>query len=191
MNSVQAQKTRQLLDLIIGFKLSPLLWKHIKTNVRGLSAGRVQSCLLNLLICHEKKIQEFQEKETYPTKALFSQDKRNLSCKCLENFTKKEEALSFLEELVEKDIWKLTQINQTKETKYPPFPFITSTLQQAAQIELGFNVSQTMKIAQKLYESGKITYMRTDSTYMSSLFYSQLKTWIVDHYGRLLSTIFI
>jgi len=182
MNSVNAQKCRQLLDLIIGYKLSPLLWKHIKTNIRGLSAGRVQSCLLKMLLDHENTIKNYVAEYTYNIKSNFSDD-----MVCAYKFNEMELNDTIITELFQQciynDKFKIINTTEKEEKSYPPNPLTTSSLQQSAQIELGLNVSTTMKIAQKLYENGKITYMRTDSTFIAPYFKQNLKDHITEKFG--------
>jgi DNA topoisomerase-1 len=186
LNEVNAQKARSVIDLLIGYKLSPCLWKHIDTNVKGLSAGRVQSALLNLLYEHDKKIKDFESEYYYEilgdfvglenSEYIF---KKNFNDDVDEDFIKK---LFKLFSIDRKFIVNKNTIKQEKN--YPDKPLITSTLQQTAQNTYGFNVSKTMQIAQKLYENGKITYMRTDSTFISDEFKQELFRFINDKFGE-------
>ncbi len=176
MNSVNAQQGRRILDRLVGYSLSPLLWKHIDTNTKGLSAGRVQSTLLLILQNHEENILNYNPEKSYKYIGLF-----NDSPDC-ELITKYETDKIFT--ILKKDKnYKLIKQYHEKEKKYSKDPFITSTLQQYAQKELGFNVKSTMNIAQKLYENGKITYMRTDSKNISSEFQGELHDYISNEYG--------
>tara|TARA_R110002074_G_scaffold35018_3_gene95830 strand:+ start:55 stop:2103 length:2049 start_codon:yes stop_codon:yes gene_type:complete len=186
LNSVNAQRTRQLIDLMIGFKLSPLLWKHIKTHVKGLSAGRVQSCLLRILIEHEDKINNFVGKKEYKTDGEFIIDKYNLICDFtfLEKKYEKNDILILYDKLKINKSFNIKSMDNKIEKRYPPPPFVTSSLQQSAQNEFGFSVSQTDQIAQKLYVNGKITYIRTDSTFISEDFHENLKQNIKNNYGE-------
>ena len=195
MDSVDSQKARQCIDKLMGYELSPLLWRHIKTKETGLSAGRVQSTLLQILKEHEDKINDYEPEYIYDITA---EIKDNDECIHESEFCFNDDDDEELEEEIEEeiDIQKIFQIfsenrrinvverKKSTEKRYPMKPLITSTLQQVAQGELGFPVSMTMKIAQKLYENGKITYMRTDSTFMSEDFVKDLKTKIQNEYGK-------
>ena len=191
MNSVDSQKARQCIDKLMGYELSPLLWRHIKTKETGLSAGRVQSTLLQILKEHEDKINDYEPEYIYD---ITTQIKDNDKCTHESEFCFNDDDDDELGEDI--DIQKIFQIfsenrrisvlerKKSVEKRYPMKPLITSTLQQVAQGELGFPVSMTMKIAQKLYENGKITYMRTDSTFMSEDFVKDLKSKIQNDYGK-------
>jgi DNA topoisomerase-1 len=184
LNSVNAQRSRQLIDLIIGFKLSPLLWKHIKTEERGLSAGRVQSCLLKILIDHENDILNFKSDKSFKITGDFKIDDDILECLYITKDKLNEKSIETLFNLLKDNRqFIITDIKNKKEKTYPPPPLITSTLQQSAQNELGFSVIQTMSIAQKLYENGKITYMRTDSTFIAEDFTQTIKEHIILKFG--------
>ena len=176
MNSVNAQQGRRILDRLVGYSLSPLLWKHIDTNVKGLSAGRVQSTLLLILQNHEENISNHNPEKSYKYIGYFN----DLSdCELI---TKHE--IDEIFTILKKDKnYQLIKQYHEKEKKYSKDPFITSTLQQYAQKELGLNVKSTMNIAQKLYENGKITYMRTDSKNISSEFQGELHDYISNKYG--------
>ena len=180
MNSVNAQQGRRILDRLVGYSLSPLLWKHIQTDKKGLSAGRVQSTLLLILKQHEESIHNHVSKEKYEYSGKFSD---SLKCDLIlkDDKDSPEEVLSFLK--TDKS-YKIVKQTHVEEKKYSPNPLITSTLQRVAQAELGFKVKKTMDIAQKLYENGKITYMRTDSTNISSDFQGYLCNHIKKHYGK-------
>ena len=176
MKSVNAQKARQLIDLMIGFKLSPLLWKHVKTDKLGLSAGRVQSCLLNIINKKHIEIEEYLKNPNY-SRVLTSNFENSIEGEF--KFNESDISDNIVKELLDilKNNKNFNIINKNiKEEKiYPQQPLITSTLQQYAQKELGFSVKMTMNIAQKLYENGKITYMRTDSTFISDDFKRTIK----------------
>lgn len=161
---VNAQQARRVLDRLVGYELSPILWKKIKT---GLSAGRVQSVAVRLVVEREREISEFQANSAYRITALFDLgDGKQLSAELGERFEKEEDALAFLESCKGAK-FSITDL-QTKPAKRSPAPpFTTSTLQQEASRKLGFSVMQTMMVAQKLYEAGKISYMRTDSVNLS------------------------
>ena len=190
LNQVNAQQARRVIDRLVGYKLSPLLWRHIQSNKKGLSAGRVQSCLLHMLQCHEKKINEFIPDKSYLLKGFMDR-----KLKLAVDFVFKNKNIS-TEEIYEllntfiinennydDKLFVIKNSRQSKEKTYSPPPFITSTLQQQAQKDHGFKVSNTMSMAQKLYEDGHITYMRTDSTYINGDFEKQLKLLITDKYS--------
>lgn len=177
MNSVNAQQGRRILDRLVGYSLSPLLWKHIDTNVTGLSAGRVQSTLLLILKENEDKIKNHKSEINNEYIGYFN-DKPNCNL-IIENNNK-----DILNILKTNKNYKIKKQYHKEEKKYSAPPFITSTLQQAAQNELGFSVKTTMNIAQKLFENGKITYMRTDSTTISEEFLGFIKNHIVENYGE-------
>ena len=161
LNLVNAQQARRVLDRIVGFKLSPVLWKKVKP---ALSAGRVQSVAVRLIVEREREIQQFKSEESYRVVALFtpanSKDGTEIKAELNQRFKNKEEATRFLESC---------KSATRPQKRMPAAPFTTSTLQQEAAHKLGFTVAQTMMIAQRLYESGRITYMRTDSVNLSSL----------------------
>jgi DNA topoisomerase-1 len=161
---VNAQQARRVLDRLVGYELSPILWKKIKT---GLSAGRVQSVAVRLVVEREREITDFKAKSTYKVNAEFALEKgKTLVAELSERFDTEEEALAFLESCKGAK-FKIADL-QTKPSKRSPSPpFTTSTLQQEAARKLGFSVIQTMTVAQKLYEAGKISYMRTDSVNLS------------------------
>lgn len=161
---VNAQQARRVLDRLVGYELSPILWKKIKT---GLSAGRVQSVAVRLVVEREREINDFKVKSSYKVNALFDLGKgKQLVAELSEKFDTEEEALAFLESC--KGAKYAIKDLQTRPSKRSPSPpFTTSTLQQEAARKLGFSVIQTMAVAQKLYESGKISYMRTDSVNLS------------------------
>jgi len=186
LNSVKAQQCRQFIDLMIGFKISPLLWRHVKTDKRGLSAGRVQSCLLNILQEHENTIKNYKPTYTYDLKSEVKSD--NFIFESDFNFIDKsiddEKILQIMNNIKQMRECQISKRETGEERDYSPPPFITSSLQQSAQQQLGFNVKMTMKTAQKLYENGKITYHRTDSTFMSYGFKKGLKEKITKDYGE-------
>ena len=186
LNSVKAQQCRQFIDLMIGFKISPLLWRHVKTDKRGLSAGRVQSCLLNILQEHENTIKNYKPTYTYDLKSDIKS--KDIGFESYFNFTDKsiddEKILQIMNNIKQMRECQISKRETSEERDYSPPPFITSSLQQCAQQQLGFNVKMTMKTAQKLYENGKITYHRTDSTFMSYGFKKGLKEKIVKDYGE-------
>ena len=180
MNSVNAQQGRRILDRLVGYSLSPLLWKHIQTDKFGLSAGRVQSTLLLILKQHEDNILNHTSVSEYKYLGNFTD-----SLKC-DLILKDKNILpnDILNILKNDKEYKIVKQEHKQEKKYSPYPLITSTLQRCAQSELKFPVKKTMNIAQKLYENGKITYMRTDSTNISSDFQVLLCNHIKDTYGK-------
>lgn len=164
LDLVNAQQARRILDRLVGFELSPVLWKKIK---RGLSAGRVQSVAVRLVVEREREITEFESKSSYKISAEFLVDKNSiLKAELPKKFDTEEEALAFLEACRDAD-YHIKKLEKKPVKKSPSPPFTTSTLQQEAARKLGFSVSQTMTLAQRLYEAGKISYMRTDSTNLS------------------------
>ncbi|MDF9796718.1 DNA topoisomerase-1 [Catalinimonas alkaloidigena] len=164
LDLVNAQQARRILDRLVGFELSPVLWKKIK---RGLSAGRVQSVAVRLVVEREREITEFESKSSYKVSAEFIVDKNSmLKAELPKKFDTEEEALAFLEACRDAD-FHIKKLEKKPVKKSPSPPFTTSTLQQEAARKLGFSVSQTMTLAQRLYEAGKISYMRTDSTNLS------------------------
>ena len=182
MNSVNAQQGRRILDRLVGYSLSPLLWKHIQTDQLGLSAGRVQSTLLLILKLHEDNILDHKSEMEYKYCGNFTD---SLKCDLILNDCNSlpNDILNILKS--DKD-YKIVKQEHVKEKKYSPFPLITSTLQRCSQSELKFTVKKTMNIAQKLYENGKITYMRTDSTNISSDFQAILCNHIKKNYDLIL-----
>ena len=169
-NLVDAQQARRVLDRIVGFELSPVLWRKVKPS---LSAGRVQSVAVRLIVEREREINQFVAESAYRVNALLYTTDINgnpvvLKSELQHRFTEKQEALDFLEHCKSAD-FKVEDIVTKPAKKSPAPPFTTSTLQQEASRKLGFSVSQTMRVAQSLYESGKITYMRTDSVNLSDL----------------------
>ncbi len=194
MNKVNAQVARRVLDRLVGYMLSPLLWKKVK---RGLSAGRVQSVALRLIVDREKEIRNFIKKEYWTITAEFEKDKKKFQAKLEEKDEKKfeinnkSEAESIVRELKDTK-YIVSEIKKKRKKKQPPPPFITSTLQQEAYRRFKFPVKKTMQIAQKLYEGvningvpiGLITYMRTDSLRISQTAQNELRKFIVENYGE-------
>lgn len=164
LDLVNAQQARRILDRLVGYELSPVLWKKIK---RGLSAGRVQSVAVRLVVEREREIADFTAKFSYRVAALFKLDNGSiLKAELPKRFDTEEEARAFLEACKNAE-FSIQKLEKKPVKKSPAAPFTTSTLQQEAARKMGFSVSQTMTLAQRLYESGKITYMRTDSTNLS------------------------
>jgi len=161
---VNAQQARRVLDRLVGFELSPILWKKIKT---GLSAGRVQSVAVRLVVEREREIQDFKPQSSYKVSAIFDLgDGKQLTADIPSKFKTQEEATAFLESCKDAE-FSIVDLEKKPSMKTPAPPFTTSTLQQEASRKLGFSVAQTMSVAQKLYEAGFISYMRTDSVNLS------------------------
>ena len=183
MNLVNAQQARRVLDRLVGFKLSPVLWRKVKP---ALSAGRVQSVAVRLIVEREREIQAFQSEPYYHVSAKLvlpgEGDGQVVSCQLSTRFRTHEEALAFLEQCRDAE-FRVKSITRKPVKRMPAPPFTTSTLQQEAARKLGFTVSQTMTVAQRLYESGHITYMRTDSVNLSSLCIGTSKEEITRLYG--------
>ena len=186
INLVHAQQARRVLDRIVGFELSPVLWRKVKP---ALSAGRVQSVAVRLIVEREREIQAFKSEASYRVTALFLVPEENggkpteLHAEVVRRFKTKAEALTFLESC-RTATFTIGDINMRPLKKSPAAPFTTSTLQQEAARKLGFTVAQTMALAQRLYESGFITYMRTDSVNLSELAISSCKETIARTMGE-------
>ena len=180
MGLVNAQQARRVLDRIVGFKLSPVLWKKLKPS---LSAGRVQSVAVRLIVEREKEIEQFKSESSFRVTALFAIDGQHIKASLGHSFKTEAEARAYLESLKGKN-FTIADIEKKPVKKTPAPPFTTSTLQQEAARKLGFTVSQTMMVAQHLYESGFITYMRTDSVNLSSLCVGTTKDEILKLHGE-------
>ena len=184
MDLVSAQQARRVLDRLVGYELSPLLWKKVKPS---LSAGRVQSVVVRLIVECEEEIKNFKQTSTFRITAIFTFtiDNReySLSAELPHRFENEEEAHAFLQSCKEAS-YKIKSVDKKPVSKMPAPPFTTSTLQQEAGRKLGFSVSNTMRIAQQLYESGKITYMRTDSVNLSQFAMLSAKKEIENLYGH-------
>ena len=183
-NLVNAQQARRVLDRIVGFELSPILWKKITT---GLSAGRVQSVAVRLIVEKEREIESFRASSSYRVLADFiganPGDASVLRCELNHRFSHKKDAIEFLQSLTKSQF--IVRDVQRKPTKRMPAPpFTTSSLQQEAARKLKFSVSKTMRLAQSLYESGRITYMRTDSVNLSNLALATSRDVIAQTYGE-------
>jgi DNA topoisomerase-1 len=177
---VDAQQARRVLDRIVGYELSPVLWRKVKG---GLSAGRVQSVSVRLIVEREREIIGFTPEASYRIDAEFSnEDGQSFKAKLPKNYKTKEEAYKFLESNSKAD-FKVADLQKKPAKKSPAAPFTTSTLQQEASRKLGFSVSRTMQNAQRLYEAGLITYMRTDSVNLSDEARKGAKAEIEDAYG--------
>jgi len=180
MNMVNAQQARRVLDRLVGFELSPLLWRKIK---RGLSAGRVQSVALRLVVDREREIQAFQSEASYRVEAVFKINGQNVKGVLDRRFEGKAEAGQFLSDMTGAS-FTVAGVEKKEGTRTPAAPFTTSTLQQEAGRKLHMPVSITMRVAQSLYERGLITYMRTDSTNLSSLALAVSKKFITENFGE-------
>lgn len=197
LNLVDAQQARRVLDRLVGYKLSPFLWKKV---ARGLSAGRVQSVTVRLIVEREREIQKFKPEEYWTVEAIFSKNQQNFVAKLQAvdgktldklEIKSKDEAEKILKDL-EKSSYTVAKLEQKKTKKQPPAPFTTSTLQQRAYKHLGFSAKQTMMLAQQLYEGidvpghgsfGLITYMRTDSVNLSEKFLKDSRDFIKQKFG--------
>ena len=183
MGLVAAQQARRVLDRLVGYELSPLLWKKVKP---ALSAGRVQSVAVRLIVEREEEIKNFVQSSAYRVTAQFTFMKDGqeytVAAELPNRFDTEEETRKFVESCVNAN-YKVEAIEKKPASRFPAPPFTTSTLQQEAARKLGFSVANTMRIAQQLYESGKITYMRTDSVNLSSLALGMAKKEITENYG--------
>ena len=185
MNLVNAQQARRVLDRIVGFKLSPVLWRKVKP---ALSAGRVQSVAVRLIVEREREIQQFKSEPYYRINAIFAitnadGSQSEVKTELDKRFTSHDDAIAFLEKCKDAE-FSVANVTKKPLKRMPAPPFTTSTLQQEAARKLGFSVSQTMMVAQRLYESGLITYMRTDSVNLSSLCIGAAKEEIIKLYGE-------
>ncbi len=180
MNLANAQQARRMLDRLVGFNLSPVLWRKVKPS---LSAGRVQSVAVRLIVEREREIQAFNAEPYFRVTAVFTVDDAEMKAELDKRFSTHEEALAFLEECKDAT-FSIGSIQKKPLKRSPATPFTTSTLQQEAARKLGFSVSQTMMVAQRLYESGHITYMRTDSVNLSKLCIGTAKEAIINLYGE-------
>ena len=179
MNLVDAQQARRVLDRLVGYELSPVLWRKIK---RGLSAGRVQSVALRLVTDKEREILNFQPQAFYKIEAQFQIGRQKVKATLDSKFSSIEEAEKFLKDSIGAS-YTVSNIEKKEGVRLPAAPFTTSTLQQEAGRKLRFSVSQTMRVAQTLYERGLITYMRTDSTNLSKLALATAKDFICNNFG--------
>lgn len=185
MNLVNAQQARRILDRLVGFEISPVLWKKVQPS---LSAGRVQSVAVRLIVEREREIISFKTESSFRVTGTFVtsqnlQESKSLKADAVKRFQTEDEALNFLK-LCSESEFSVEDISVKPGTRSPAPPFTTSTLQQEAFRKLGFSVSQTMTIAQKLYEAGKITYMRTDSTNLSKIALAKSREVIVSTFGE-------
>ena len=181
VNLVNAQQARRVLDRIVGFELSPILWRKIKP---ALSAGRVQSVAVRLIVEREREIEKFTPEASFRITAVFKDEAGNsLKGELQYRPANEEEATALLQKLSTEE-FEVSDITVKPLQKYPAPPFTTSTLQQEAARKLGFTVAQTMRVAQQLYEAGLITYMRTDSVNLSSLAINTAKDTILENFGK-------
>jgi DNA topoisomerase-1 len=181
-NLVNAQQARRILDRIVGFEISPVLWQKVKPN---LSAGRVQSVAVRLVCERENEIKAFVPSDSFNVKGLFNTEKstKNIAAMLNRNFKTKEEAVKFLEHLITAK-FAVNNVAKKPSKRSPAPPFTTSTLQQEAYRKLGMSVERTMSAAQQLYEAGLITYMRTDSVNLSDYALFAAKEFIESEYGK-------
>ena len=178
-NLKQAQEARRVLDRLVGYDLSGLIWKKVRY---GLSAGRVQSPALRIIMEREREIRAFNPEAYYIIEGTFSSGKTMFPLSCSKEVTDLETALDIIEKAEEND-WKVIDIKESKATRKAKAPFTTSTLQQTASSRLGFSPSRAMRAAQKLYEAGHITYMRTDSTTLSESSIIGITKYIEKQFG--------
>ncbi len=176
---VNAQQARRILDRLVGFELSPILWKKIKT---GLSAGRVQSVAVRLIVEREREIEHHSSKSSFRITAIFEVEGKTFQAELPKKFDTKAEAETFLKNCLQAE-FSVANLEKKPTKKTPAPPFTTSTLQQEASRKLYFSVAQTMSVAQKLYEAGKISYMRTDSVNLSEDAMNSAKNAINSAYG--------
>ena len=184
MNLVNSQQARRILDRLVGFEVSPVLWKKVQP---ALSAGRVQSVAVRLIVEREREIISFVSESSFRITAIFRINDDDtgqvIKAEASKRFTDENEARSFLD-LCSGAEYKVANITVKPGTRSPAPPFTTSTLQQEAYRKLGFSVAQTMAVAQRLYEAGKITYMRTDSTNLSKLALAKSREIVISDYGN-------
>lgn len=180
-NLVNAQQARRVLDRIVGFEMSPVLWKKVKT---GLSAGRVQSVAVRLVVEREQEIRSFKSSSSYKVEGIFTNaEKQEIAAKLKKDFVKENEAEAFLGKSQNVE-FKVLNVETKPGSRSASAPFTTSTLQQEASNRLGYNVTSTMRIAQRLYEEGYITYMRTDSVNLSQEAINSAKDFIEKEFGK-------
>lgn len=182
-NLVDAQQARRVLDRLVGYELSPVLWKKVKPS---LSAGRVQSVAVRLIVEREREVLQFKSESAYRVVGVFELQnggkKQSFKATLPQRFPKKSDAEAFLQEC-QQSTFTIGKVEKKPSKKSPSAPFTTSTLQQEASRKLGYSVSQTMVLAQKLYEAGKISYMRTDSVNLSETAIDAAKNQISNQYG--------
>jgi DNA topoisomerase-1 len=180
MKLVDAQQARRILDRLVGYELSPVLWKKVRA---GLSAGRVQSVAVRLIVEREREIKDFKPESSFKLTAVFKAGNAELAAELTTKLANHEKAKDFLSD-AKKAKYNIESIEQKPGKRSPGAPFTTSTLQQEAARKLGYGVRQTMTLAQRLYEHGHITYMRTDSMNLSQLAIDASKKFITEKYGE-------
>ena len=180
INLVDAQQARRILDRLVGYELSPVLWKKVRA---GLSAGRVQSVSVRLIVEREREIREFTAISSFKVTAIFNVGGEELKAELDTKFKSIEEAQSFLQSCIDAT-FTVSAVDKKPGFRSPSAPFTTSSLQQEAARRLGYGVKQTMILAQKLYENGHITYMRTDSTILSTIAVDAAKNYIISNFGE-------
>jgi DNA topoisomerase-1 len=178
-NLVNAQQARRVLDRLVGFELSPVLWKKVKPS---LSAGRVQSVAVRLIVDREREINKFKTEAAFKITAVFGTGRNAFKAELPERFSKQEDAEKFLKDCIGA-IFDIRSLETRPTKRSPAAPFTTSTLQQEASRKLGYSVARTMQVAQRLYESGYITYMRTDSVNLSDTALNAAEKEITSAYG--------
>ncbi|MGH7237222.1 MAG: DNA topoisomerase, partial [Candidatus Saccharimonadales bacterium] len=179
LHLVDAYQARRVLDRLVGYELSPVLWKKVRP---GLSAGRVQSVEVRLIVEREREIKNFESKSSYRVIAIFNLKGQELKAELINKLASKSLTQDFLE-AARASVFSAEKIDQKPGNRNPGAPFTTSTLQQEAARRLGFSIKQTMTLAQRLYESGHITYMRTDSTTLSGFAVKSAEEFIRKSYG--------
>ena len=177
---VNAQQARRVLDRLVGFELSPVLWKKVKPS---LSAGRVQSVAVRLIVDREREINKFKAEAAFKIVAIFGKGKDAFKAELAERYAKPEDAEKFLQDCIGAD-FDVRSLETKPAKRSPAAPFTTSTLQQEASRKLGYSVARTMQVAQRLYEAGYITYMRTDSVNLSDTALNAAQSEIVSAYGE-------
>ncbi|HET7673356.1 MAG TPA: type I DNA topoisomerase, partial [Candidatus Saccharimonadales bacterium] len=177
---VDAQQARRVLDRIVGYELSPVLWKKVQS---GLSAGRVQSVAVRLIVEREREIEAFKPNSSYKLQTIFKIEDTELKAELAKPLADENSVKEFLNDCIGSS-FSVAGTNKKSATRNPSPPFTTSSLQQEASTKLGFSVRQTMSVAQRLYESGQITYMRTDSTNLSDFAINNAGAYIKEKFGE-------
>ncbi|MDB4984034.1 MAG: topA [Patescibacteria group bacterium] len=177
---VEAQEARRVLDRLVGYDLSGLIWKKVRY---GLSAGRVQSPALRILMEKEREIRAFKPEDYWVIEGLFAASKEEIKLTCVEE-PRDKKVVDRILEIGNKEQWFVTDVKESEQKRSPRAPFTTSTIQQTASTRLGFSPSRTMQVAQRLYEAGHITYMRTDSTSLSKQAQAQILSLVEKKYGK-------
>jgi len=178
-NLVNAQQARRILDRLVGYELSPVLWRKVQ---KGLSAGRVQSVAVRIIVEKEREIEAFEGSSAYKVSVVVSSGGEEFVAELAKKIESKEEAEKFLNDLLGAKL-NIDSVTTKPASRNPSAPFTTSTLQQEASSKLGYSVKRTMTVAQKLYEAGHITYMRTDSVTLSDLAHNAIKTAVTGNFG--------